>query len=208
MNLVRSPSSWPHLVMEGGSSGEESPGIRNTVPFPPPCNVRLLFGIRANPAFFIESLFVALSNAQCPNISNLSPRHPLKTLANVGSPSSPVAAGVPSVRSSSPRCSAIVGEVVFFDDPSVCLYVKFNDPPLPGSLKVPRKNGHLQTEPHTIYMRMHAGDRTHHSHQVADLCERARVWKSTYVMKYTQKLYFYIADLFYYVGLIFLWKSS
>lgn len=151
----------------GGSSGEESPGIRNTVPFPPPCNVRLLFGIRANPAFFIESLFFALSNAHCPNISNLSPRHPLKTLANVGSPCSPVAAGVSSVCSLSLR---LVGRL-FFDDPLVCFYVKFNDPPLPGSLKSP-ENGHLQTEPHTIYMRMHAGDRTHHSHQVADLCER------------------------------------
>lgn len=123
MNLLRSPSSWPHLVMEGDPQERKAQAyatsplftpMQRETPFRHPCQPCVLSGVPV----------LCSQNTHCPKMSNPSPRHLLKTLANAGSPCSLFLAGVSSICFSSPQFCTTGREVVF-DYFLVCLYVVF-----------------------------------------------------------------------------------
>lgn len=79
----------------------------------------------------------------------------------------------------------------------VCLYVNFNDPPLPGSPKL--------KSPLQIHRTTHREEHTHHSLMAnifGHICVPVSVWKNTIISVHT-KLY-----LFYNFDFIWFWKGS
>lgn len=168
MNLVGSPSFWPHLVMEGDPQERKAQAYATPSPFHPRATWDSFSPSLPTP----RSLLNLVLCSQTLNVQIFLPLSsiPVKNISQCGAP--PARAGSP--RSCLPRTfrqfvfrlrrvenkrAKIEGERLF-DYYLVCLYVKFNDPPLPGS---PTSKSPLQTDPHTLYMHMHTGDHTHHS---------------------------------------------
>lgn len=170
MNLVGSPSFWPHLVMEGDPQERKAQAYATRSPFHPratwdsfspslPTPRSLLNLVLCSQTLNVQ-IFLPLSSIPVKNISPCGAPPPRARRIPALLPATDVSA----VCFSSPPCweqesKDWEGEQLF-DYYLVCLYVKFNDPPLPGS---PTSKSPLQTDPYTLNMHMHTGDRTHHS---------------------------------------------
>lgn len=142
-------------------------------------------------------------------MSNLSPRHLLKTLSSVRSPCSPLPLAFHQFVSR-PHCSTIGREVVFdklIGLPLCKVYWPTVSKVTKVKIKYKKKRPFPDRATHSLHAHARRGSYTSVTSSSRFLWASLSVEK--YVcLKYTQKIYFYIADLFYYLGLIFLWKSS
>lgn len=165
MNLVGSPSFWPHLVMEGDPQERKAQAYATQPPFHPRATRDSFSPSLPTP----RSLLNLVLCSQTLNVQIFLPLSsiPVKNISQCGAPRArrfpalTAATDISAVCFSSPPCweqESKIERERLFDYYLVRLYVKFNDPPLPGS---PTSKSPLQTDPHTLYM--HTGDHTHHS---------------------------------------------